>query len=175
MAKLTDSIAITIRSAADVAGIPHAIALAVAKIESGFNPSAVSPVGARGLFQIMPKVWAELTPHDPGGALAFDAAENARAGTRLLARLYGQFGDWPTAFAAYVWGPGNVRGQLAAGKPWPGKVAAYIDRVKRAAIEFDPLAFGGEPPPPFPPPPPGAPVGPGWRWVWAFCPGSPTS
>lgn len=77
---------------------------AIVEVESGFNPWAVSPVGARGLMQLMPTVWSSfglLEPHDPRG--------NLEAGAGHLGKLLKLFGRLELALAAYNAGPGVVR------------------------------------------------------------------
>lgn len=71
-------------------------------IISGATPS---PTGALGIAQFMPDTAAELgiDPTDPAQAIP--------AAARYLAQLYGMFGDWTAALAAYNWGLGNVRRQ----------------------------------------------------------------
>ena len=58
----------------------------VVRAESGFHPRAVSPKGARGLMQLMPKTAAGLGVKD-----SFDTNENVEAGTLYLRQLLEQF------------------------------------------------------------------------------------
>jgi soluble lytic murein transglycosylase-like protein len=105
---------------ANAQGVPSSIALAVAQIESAFNPSAVSPVGAQGLFQLMPGTAAQLGVTDP-----FDPQQNATGGIAYLNQLYKKYGDWSTALAAYNWGPGNVDSKPSI----PSSVTNYVNSV----------------------------------------------
>jgi len=76
---------------------------AVVQVESGFNPWAVSRVGARGLMQLMPAVWLAyglLEPHDPQG--------NLMAGAAHLRKLLDRYGSLELALAAYNAGAGVV-------------------------------------------------------------------
>lgn len=122
----SSSIQNTIVNAANANGVPPALALAVAQQESSFNPGAVSPAGAQGLFQLMPATAASLGVTDP-----FDAAQSAQGGTAYLAQLYAQFGNWGTALAAYNWGPGNVSAYGAAAAP--ASTQAYVSSALSAA------------------------------------------
>lgn len=102
-----------VRAAFAAEGVPEALVW-VAETESSFNPRARSPAGARGLFQIMPETARSL-----GLSLfPFDQRTNpersARAAAVYLKSLYGRFGDWPLALAAYNAGQGRVARTLKA-------------------------------------------------------------
>lgn len=78
------------------------------KQESGYNPNAVSPAGARGIAQFMPGTAAGLhiNPNNPVQAL--DAA------AKLMAGYVKKYGSYKNALVAYNAGPGEVGGQLPA-------------------------------------------------------------
>jgi peptidoglycan DL-endopeptidase CwlO len=84
-------------------GIDPSVLAAVAKVESGGNPNAVSPAGARGLMQFMPATARSfgIDPMDP--AQAIDGA------ARYLTQQLRAFGSLQLALAAYNAGPGAVR------------------------------------------------------------------
>ncbi len=86
-------------------------------IESAFNPQAVSSAKAAGMWQFMPATgkYFELKQN------AFrddrrDVLESTRAALDYLQKLYGMFGDWELALAAYNWGEGSVSRALARNK-----------------------------------------------------------
>ena len=84
----------------------------LAEVESAFNPKAKSPVGAAGLFQLMPgtarALGLSLLPSDQ----RLDPEKSADAAARYLNHLRGRFADWPLAVAAYNAGEGKVGGLL---------------------------------------------------------------
>jgi soluble lytic murein transglycosylase-like protein len=77
-------------------GVPEGLIRAVIRVESGYNPRAVSHKGARGLMQLMPKTAAQL-----GVRNLFDPRENIDAGARHLRALAKRFRDLPLVLAAY--------------------------------------------------------------------------
>ena len=112
--------------AADVArrhGLAPALVLAVASVESGFQPKAVSPKGAQGLMQLMPATAASLGVSD-----AFDPETNLEGGSRYLAELINLYGgDLTKALAAYNAGPGAVKRH--GGVPPYQETRAYVKKV----------------------------------------------
>ncbi len=91
--------------------------------ESNFNPHAVSPKGARGLMQLMPRTAAGL-----GIANAFDAQQNVEGGTRYLRHLLEIYNfDLQRALAAYNAGPERV--QHYRGVPPYRETQAYVTRI----------------------------------------------
>jgi soluble lytic murein transglycosylase-like protein len=124
--------------ATDVArrhGLDPALVLAVASVESGFRPKAVSPKGAQGLMQLMSATATSL-----GVADAFDPETNLEGGSRYLAELIALYdGDLTKALAAYNAGPGAVNGQV----PRNGETEFYVVKVMTAYARL-------RPPPPRP-------------------------
>jgi hypothetical protein len=76
---------------------------AIAKVESNYNPRAVSPKGALGVMQLIPST-ARLV----GVSDLFDPRENIHGGARYLKYLLDKFGDLTLALAAYNAGPKAV-------------------------------------------------------------------
>jgi membrane-bound lytic murein transglycosylase D len=93
------------------AGMPPELAW-LAEVESTFNPEARSPVGACGLFQLMPITARELGLSSKAPDERTDPQKNTQAAAKYLRQLYARFNDWPLAFAAYNAGPGRVRRTL---------------------------------------------------------------
>jgi soluble lytic murein transglycosylase-like protein len=106
-------------------GLPPAIVHSIARAESGYREDALSPKGAIGLMQLMPKTAAELDvdPHDP--------AQNAEAGARYLRDLLQKYQDDPhqvsKAVAAYNAGPAAVD-KYHGIPPYPETIQ-YVNRV----------------------------------------------
>lgn len=105
-------------------GLSPELIKAVALVESGFDPRAVSPKGAQGLMQLMP-----ATAERYGVADAFDPLENLRAGARHLGDLVEEFGgDLTLALAAYNAGSGAVRRHR--GVPDYRETVDYVQKVR---------------------------------------------
>jgi hypothetical protein len=101
--------------------------------ESGFNPNAVSPAGARGISQFMPATAQDygIDPSDP--------EQSIDAQGRYLANSREQFGDNEAILlASYNWGPGNVEKWLERGADpsrMPAETRDYIEKVTGRPVE----------------------------------------
>lgn len=93
-----------IREAATLYQLPEALVRAVIKVESDYDPRAVSAAGARGLMQLMPETALRMQARDP-----FDPRLNIFGGTRYLRVLANTFnGDLELTIAGYNAGEGAV-------------------------------------------------------------------
>jgi len=128
------------RAAADN-GLREDFIYGIIWVESRFDPEAVSPVGARGLMQLMPKTADYLAECIgwTGRVDSYDPEFNVAAGSYYIARLVRQFGgDEEIALAAYNAGPTNVNRWLRGdGLP---KVSIEYHTMVQTARGF----FGGE-------------------------------
>lgn len=96
---------------------------AVIKQESNYDPKALSPVGARGLMQLMPGTAKRFGNTDPN-----DTASNVEAGTKYLAWLLKRFdGDVSLALAGYNAGEGAV--DKYKGVPPYGETQHYVSAI----------------------------------------------
>ena len=97
----------------DGLAVSRALALAIARRESEFNPAVVSPAGARGLMQVMPGTAKLIAPkaglgYDPGRLT--EPGYNVRLGTTYLRQLADEFGPSIALIASgYNAGPGRPR------------------------------------------------------------------
>jgi len=115
-------------------GLDKALVRAVMEVESGTDPSAVSPKGAQGLMQIMPGTAKELNLADP-----LNPESNIDAGSRYLKAQLAAFGDVRLALAAYNAGPDAVR-KFGGIPPYP-ETQRYVEAV---ANRFIRLKTGGD-------------------------------
>jgi hypothetical protein len=106
---------------------------AVIKVESNFNPNAVSRKGAMGLMQLMPQTARQLNVENP-----FDPGQNIDAGVRHLKHLMENFGgDVKLSLAAYNAGAGAVA--RSAGVPRIAETRNYVKRITQLYYSgFDP-------------------------------------
>ncbi len=106
-------------------GIPARLLHSVARAESGYDQSAVSPAGAIGIMQLMPDTARAL------GADPHDARQNVEAGTRYLVDLLRKYADddfqLRKALAAYNAGPAAV--DRHNGVPPYRETIEYVEKV----------------------------------------------
>ncbi|GIF06072.1 transglycosylase SLT domain-containing protein [Actinoplanes siamensis] len=98
---------------------------AVAKVESGYNPRAVSKAGAQGLMQLMPGTAKGLGVTD-----AFDPEQAVNGAAKMLRGLLKEFKSVPLALAAYNAGGGAVH--RYGGIPPFSETQAYVPKVQKA-------------------------------------------
>jgi peptidoglycan DL-endopeptidase CwlO len=105
-------------------GIDPRLLAAVAQVESGFNPNAVSRAGAQGLMQFMPGTATGL------GIDPLDPAQAVDGAARYLRSQLETFGSVELALAAYNAGPGAV--SRHGGIPPFAETQAYVPKVLAA-------------------------------------------
>ncbi len=118
-----------IKDAAGDFNVPTSLIKAIITAESAANPNAVSPVGAKGLMQLMNGTAKDLDVSNP-----FDPSQNIRGGTEYIAKMLKQFGSLDHAVAAYNAGPGNV--QKYKGIPPFSETQAYVRKVRRYMQQY---------------------------------------
>ncbi len=114
-----------IREAARKHGIAASLIKALIKVESEFNPQAVSKKGALGLMQLMPENLASFQVDNP-----FDPRQNIMGGTRYLKLLINRYqGRIPLALAAYNAGPSIV--DRHQGIPPIRETEVFVEKVMK--------------------------------------------
>ncbi|MCJ0763080.1 transglycosylase SLT domain-containing protein [Variovorax terrae] len=107
-------------------GMPSELAL-LPFIESAFNPQAVSSAKAAGMWQFIPSTGKHFDlKQNVFRDDRRDVLASTRAALDYLQKLYGMFGDWQLALAAYNWGEGNV-GRAIARNQRAGLGTGYAD------------------------------------------------
>ena len=112
-----------IEQAASKHNVDANLVRSVIKVESNFNPNAVSRKGAMGLMQLMPLTARQLQVRNP-----FDPEQNVDAGVRHLKQLMENYnGDVKLTLAAYNAGAGAVN--RSAGIPHYAETRNYVRRI----------------------------------------------
>jgi membrane-bound lytic murein transglycosylase D len=128
----------------------------IAEVESNFDPDARSPVGAAGLFQIMPATAKQYGLRRWPFDQRYQPVPSARAAAKYLRALHRQFGDWLLAVAAYNAGEGRVRGLLTRHKAktfdeiagrLPAETQMYVPKVEAAVLRREGVKLSQLPPP----------------------------
>ena len=138
----------------DGRSMPLEIAL-LPMIESAFNPVALSRARASGIWQFMPSTGRHFGLEQ---TFWFDSRRDVIAATDkaldYLSQLFGRFGDWQLALAAYNWGEGNVgramvRNKARGGRedyeslPMPDETRNYLPKLQAVKnIVRDPERYG---------------------------------
>jgi len=130
-----------IRETAARYGVNPALVEAVIRIESAFNPWAVSSKGAQGLMQLMPRTASALGVRD-----AFNPRQNIEGGVRHLRYLLDRYpGNVPLALAAYNAGEGAV--DSYGGIPPYTETRQYVQKVLERSGDGQARPAAGPPPP----------------------------
>ena len=129
-----EAYAAMIREAAEKHSVSPALVEAVAKVESGFNPRALSHKGARGLMQVIPATGRRFGVRSADKL--FDPEHNIAAGTAYLAWLSKRYrGNLDFVIAAYNAGEGAVDDH--GGIPPYKETRNYVKRVKAALSKIE--------------------------------------
>lgn len=112
-------------AAACEVGIPVELYDSLIVQESRYNPSALSPMGAIGMAQLMPGTARDLRVANP-----WDVVENLRGGARYLRQQLDEFQAWHLALGAYNAGPGSIRRH--GGIPPYRETTSYVRSIMSA-------------------------------------------
>ncbi|MDA9397985.1 hypothetical protein XH79_03905 [Bradyrhizobium sp. CCBAU 45389] len=126
--RASDHYAAHVAEAAQRFGIPAAWIGAVMRVESNGDRRAVSPKGALGLMQLMPKTWTDMRVRYGLGRDPLDPRDNILAGAAFLRELHDRYGS-PGFLAAYNAGPGRYEEFRDRHRPLPAETKAYVAAI----------------------------------------------
>ena len=116
-------------------GMPTELAL-LPFIESAFNPQAMSSASASGMWQFIPSTGRNFAlKQNIFRDDRRDVLASTRAALDYLQKLYGMFGDWQLALAAYNWGEGSV-GRAIARNQKLGLPTDYLNLKMPAETQY---------------------------------------
>lgn len=122
----------------------------IAEVESSFDPRARSPVGAAGLFQLMPDTAHRFRLRTWPMDQRLQPEPSGRAAAQYLRYLHGLFKDWRLALAAYNSGEGTVQNLLNRGKAsdfdsiairLPAETQMFVPRVEATLLRREGLSL----------------------------------
>jgi soluble lytic murein transglycosylase-like protein len=125
-----------IAEAATRFAVPQPWIRAVMQIESGGrtmlgeNQPITSSAGAMGLMQIMPSTYRDMRRQYRLGSNPYDPHDNILAGAAYLRQLRAKY-PYPTLFAAYNDGPGDLEGRMLRGGLLPAETQNYLGSINR--------------------------------------------
>ncbi len=123
------------------AGIPTELA-AVVLVESGGNPMALSPKGARGIWQLMPDTarrYGLIVDNTEDDRL--DIEKSTRAAAHYLSDLHAQFGAWSLALAAYNTGEQNLQAAIERSRSTDFTVLSSLGLLPLETRNYVPAVF----------------------------------
>lgn len=132
------------------AGVPQEFVW-LAEVESAFDPGAMSPAGAAGMYQLMPATARDLGLKTAPRDERLVPEKSAQGAATYLGRLKKQFGDWRLALAAYNAGPGRVADTLkrrraksfdAIAPDLPAETQMYVPKFEAVLQRREGLALG---------------------------------
>jgi membrane-bound lytic murein transglycosylase D len=126
----------TLRERFQAAGLPEELAY-LPLVESAFDPTATSAAGAAGIWQIMPETARRFGLRvDWWVDERRDVFRATDAAISYLKYLYGQFGDWKLALAAYNAGEGAIDRALksSGAESWGTLLAACLSEQTRSYV-----------------------------------------
>ncbi len=115
----------------------------LAEVESSFDPRARSPVGAAGLFQLMPATAKRFGLRTALPDQRLEPGPSAAAAAKYLGFLHHRFQDWRLVLAAYNSGEGTVQKLLARQKiktfdaiarHLPAETQMYVPKVEAVLL-----------------------------------------
>jgi len=118
--------------------IDPALALAIAKVESDFNPRALSYAGAKGIMQIMPATAKGVFGISPDRL--FDAKTNIELGIRFIKKLLARY-DQRTDIALSHYNGGSAVQNKSGGLTVIPATQKYVNKVLSARDHFKYKAY----------------------------------
>lgn len=109
--------------------IPERWIRAVMNVESRNDRRAVSPKGAMGLMQIMPKTWRELRARYGLGNDPYAPRDNILAGAAYLREMHDRYGTIDAMLAAYNAGPQRYEEHVAHHRTLPSETVDYVAKI----------------------------------------------